>query len=91
MSDEQPILLAEGFEEAFFGVGCRVGLPKLAIYSIPKAVTLLERRGMSRTEARAYLYAQADDVDLGTHTPVWVEEMTVDELRLMVRGDHQVH
>ena len=87
MSDP-PIVLAAGFEEAFVGVGCRSGLPKLAIYSIPKAVMILEARGMDRAEARAFLYEHSETTDLGAATPMWVEEMTLEELHFMTAGDH---
>ena len=84
---EQTILLAADFEEAFLGVGWRIGLPKLAIYSIPRAVTILEARGMSREDARALLYEQSQTMDLGEHTPLWVEEMTVRELQSFTRAE----
>jgi hypothetical protein len=90
---EQEILLAADFEEAFLGVGWRVGLPKLAIYSIPRAVTILEARGMDRLEARELLYEQSQTVDMGELTPLWVEEMTVQELNILTGGgeDRRVH
>jgi hypothetical protein len=88
---EQEILLAADFEEAFLGVGWRVGLPKLAIYSIAKAVTILEARGMSRLEARELLYEQSKTVDMGELTPLWVEEMTLDELSFLMAADNRVH
>ena len=88
---EQEILLAADFEEAFLGVGWRAGLPKLAIYSISRAVTILEERGMSRADARALLYEQSQTVDMGELTPLWVEEMTLDELNFLTAGESRVH
>ena len=89
MSDT-PILLAAGFEDAFIGIGCRSGSPKLAIYSIPKAVEILEARGMDREEAREFLYEHAESTDVGECTPMWVEEMSLDDLRWVTGGD-RVH
>jgi hypothetical protein len=89
---EKTILLAADFEAAFLGVGWRVGCPRLAIYSIARAVTILEARGMSREDARELLYEQSQTVDLGELTPLWVEEMTVEELHFMTTGgDWRVH
>ena len=87
MSDT-PILLAAGFEEAFVGIGCRSGLPKVAIYSIPKAVEILEARGMDREEAREFVYEHSQSTYVGEATPLWVEEMSLDELRFITAG-HQ--
>jgi hypothetical protein len=86
-------MLAAGFDEAFVGIGCRSGLPKLAIYSIPKAVEILEARGMDREEAREFLYDHAHSTDVGACTPIWVEEMTLQELRVMASSGQsdQVH
>jgi len=91
---EQTILLAAEFEEAFLGVGWRVGSPKLAVYSIPRAVAILEARGMSRLDARELLYEQSQTVDVGELTPLWVEEMTLDELNTILANEsvgQQVH
>ena len=86
MSDT-PILLAAGFEEAFVGIGCRSGLPKVAIYSIPKAVDIMVARGMDREEAREFLYEHSQSTYVGEATPLWVEEMSLDELRFITAGN----
>ena len=92
MSRGPTIMLAAGFEDAFLGVGCRIGLPKLAIYSIPKGVAILEAKGMTREDARAFLYEQSETIDVGDATPMWVEEMSMADLHWVLgRTDQRVH
>ena len=81
----EQILLADGLEGAFLGIGRRCGQPDLAIYSIPKAIRILVTRdGMSEDEAREYLEFNSIGAWMGTHTPVWVEVMSLDQLHHLV-------
>ena len=81
----EQILLASGLEGAFLGIGRRCGQPDLAIYSIPKAIRILVTRdGMSEEAAREYLEFNSIGAWMGTHTPVWVEVMSLDQLHHLV-------
>ena len=91
-TNQPDLVLAEGLEEAFLGVGIRRDGPNVTVYSIPRAVNLLcSRLGFERDEARQFLYDRMQDVDLGEGTPVWVEEMTVEELRGLMTQPPTVH
>jgi len=86
------LVLVEGFEEAFIGVGIRRDGSNVTIYSLSVAVDILsEREGLDRDAARRVLYHRARDTGFGEASPVWVEEMTVDELRFLVVDSSVVH
>ena len=87
------LLIAEGLEDAFLGVGVRHGKPNVSVYSLTLAVDILADTGMSREEARNMLYDRIREIDMGASTPIWVEEMNVEELRLLAvdTDDDTVH
>jgi hypothetical protein len=86
------LIIAAGLEAAFIGVGLRHGQAHVAVYSLSAAVDILEEGGMSREDARNLLYDHVRDLDFGEASPVWVEEMSVDELRLLTAtGPTAVH
>ena len=88
------VVLVAGYEEAFIGVGVRSGSfhhTPVAVYSMSLAVDLLvARRGIDSHEARRYLYDFVRQIDMDEGTPIWVEEMTLDELHSIVRGQPEV-
>ena len=76
------MLLADGLDDAVIGVGRRCGQPDLVVYSIERCVQILvERDGMDEEEAREFLEFNAFGGWFGDSTPVWVEEMNVEEIR----------
>jgi hypothetical protein len=77
------LVIAAGLEQAFLGVGVRHGKSNVAVYSLSMAVDILHEGGMSREDARNMLYDRVREMDFGESTPIWVEEMSVDELRLL--------
>lgn len=83
------LIIAADLEEAFIGVGIRRGQSNIAVYSLSIAVDLLEEGGMNREEARNMLYDRVHTLDFGESTPIWVEEMSVDELRLLSIAPHK--
>ena len=91
-STNADLILAAGFESAFLGVAIRPDGPNIAVYSMTEAVRILtERGGLDREEARRVLHERVRDIDLGDSTPLWVEEMTVDELRILASESETVH
>ena len=73
------MLLADGLEEAFLGVGRRFGQKDVAVYSIPKAIDLLVTRdGMSAEDAEEYLECNSIGAWVGDETPLWLESMDVE-------------
>ena len=87
------LVIAAGLEQAFLGVGVRHGKSNVAVYSLSGAVDILQEGGMSREDARNMLYDRVREMDFGESTPIWVEEMSVEELRLLATDteDDVVH
>ena len=80
--DDADLLLADGFDDALIGIGQRCGQPDVAIYSIPLALGILvSRDGMEPDEAREYLEFNTLGAWVGPKTPIWVDPLTVSELR----------
>ena len=75
------LLLAEGLDAAFVGVGRRCGQPEVAVYALEKAVEILVRGGLTMEESIEYLEFNAVGAWLGPTTPIWVESITLRELR----------
>jgi len=74
------MLLADGLDAAFLGVGRRCGQKDVAVYSIPKAIEVLRTRdGMTEAEAEEFLEFNSIGAWVGDETPVWLEAMTLEE------------
>lgn len=70
---EQSILLADGLEEAFIGIGYQFHTP-LAIYSKSKALQCLEKEGMSELEAIEFFDYNIAGAYVGEQTPIFLED-----------------
>lgn len=70
---EQSILLADGLEEAFIGIGYQFHTP-VAIYSKSKAIQCLEKKGMSELEAIEYFDRIFAGAFVGDQTPVFLQD-----------------
>ena len=73
-----PLMLADGFEDAFLGVGRRCGQPDLAVYSIQKSVEILVAQGMTEDEAQEYLDFNTIGAWVGELTPMWIDAITLE-------------
>lgn len=74
--DEQNlILLADGFDEAFLGVGCSCGGKNVAIYDRAKCIRILER-DMSNTEAEEYFSFNTEGAYVGDYTPIFMHKVS---------------
>ena len=73
-----PLMLADGFEDAFLGVGRRCGQPDLAVYSIQKSVEILVAQGMTEDEAQEYLEFNTIGAWVGELTPMWIDAITLE-------------
>lgn len=74
-----PLMLADGFEDAFLGVGRRCGQPDLAVYSIQKSVEILVAQGMTEDEAQEYLEFNTIGAWVGELTPMWIDTITLEK------------
>tara|TARA_R100001086_G_scaffold217670_1_gene134144 strand:+ start:377 stop:763 length:387 start_codon:yes stop_codon:yes gene_type:complete len=74
-TEDEGVLLADGFEEALIGIGHRFTLA-VAVYDRQKCLDILmSRDGMTDEEAEEYLSFNVEGAFMGEHTPVFVEKM----------------
>lgn len=72
--DANNILLADGFEEAFLGVGCAYTGKNVAIYDRAKCIRSLEK-DMSNTEAEEYFGFNVECAYVGDYTPIFMHKV----------------
>lgn len=71
--DDGPLLLADGFEEAFVGVGRRCSRPDVAVYDVDAMMrVIIERDGASYIEALEYLEFNVLGAWVGERTPIYL-------------------
>lgn len=74
-SDEAgKILLADGFDEAFLGIGCSCGGKNVAVYDRAKCIKILER-DMSYEEAEEYFSFNTEGAYVGEYTPIFMHRV----------------
>lgn len=77
---EEEILLADGLDEAFIGIGRRCGQPAVAIYSRQRCLDLLTQRDrLSLDEAREHFEFNIIGGWVGPQTPMFVEEAPTED------------
>ncbi len=71
---EEELLLADGFEKAFIGVGERCGQPDLAVYDRAKCLEILQTdQNMSYEEAEEFFEFNVWGSWVGEKTPMFVD------------------
>ena len=73
MGEDEIILLADGLEHAFMGIGRQFHLP-VAIYSYKKTIKALMRQGMDHSEAVEYFDYNIAGAFVGDQTPVFLQD-----------------
>jgi hypothetical protein len=73
MGDDETILLADGLESAFMGIGRQFTHP-IAIYSYKKTIKILMRQGMDREGAIEYFDYNIAGAFVGDQTPVFLQD-----------------
>jgi hypothetical protein len=73
LSDDENIILADGFENAFLGIGRQFGKP-LAIYDRGKCLDILMEDGMDYEEANDYFSFNVEGSYVGEQTPIFLEK-----------------
>ena len=68
------ILLADGFDGAFLGIGCSCGGKNVAIYDRAKCIKILER-DMSYEEAEEYFSFNTEGAYVGEYTPIFMHKV----------------
>lgn len=69
------ILLADGFDDAFIGLGTRCGQGTIAVYSRDKCIKKLMRDGMAEEAAHEHFDFNVAGAWAGDRTPLFVEEL----------------
>lgn len=74
IGDDYSILLADGLDEAFIGIGWQFNTP-LAVYDRDKCIEILESQGMTPEEAQEYFYFNTQGAYVGEQTPIFLEKI----------------
>jgi len=74
IGDDYSILLADGLDEAFIGIGWQFNTP-LAVYDRDKCIEILESQGMTPEEAQEYFYFNTQGAYVGEQTPIFIEKI----------------
>ena len=75
------MLLADGFAQAFIGVGRRSGQPDIAVYDQLKCIEILEKRdGMTIDEAEEFFEFNVVGAWVGEQTPLFLDGKNMDVL-----------
>lgn len=69
---EEEILLADGFEEAFIGLGHQFDTP-CAVYDVDQCINSLVDEGMTHEEAWEYFDFNVQGSYVGKNTPIFIE------------------
>jgi len=80
--EDNEILLADGFEDAYMGLARQFTKTPLALYDRNKCIRILvDRDGMSEDEAEEYFQFNVEGSWVGDNTPLFFEPLKlIDEL-----------
>ena len=70
---DEEILLADGFDRAFLGIGRVFNGPSIAVYDKSMVITALRESGMKPDEAYEYFDFNVAGAYVGEKTPMFVE------------------
>ena len=70
---DEEILIANGFDRAFLGVGRIFSGPSIAVYDKSMVITILRESGMKPDEAYEYFDYNVAGAYVGEKTPMFVE------------------
>lgn len=71
----EDILLADGFDSAFIGIGSRCGQPDVAVYDVGKCIEALVADWMSYEEAVEYFDFNVVGAWVGPRTPIYMRQL----------------
>ena len=70
----ESILLADGFDDAFMGVGHQFNTP-IAVYSVCRCIEILMEDGLSYEEAVEYFEYNVAGSYMGEQTPIFLNNL----------------
>ncbi len=73
LGDDETVLLADGLEDAFIGIGRQFNTP-IAVYSRSKAIQCFIDQGMTEDEAEEYFNFNTAGAWVGLQTPIFIED-----------------
>ena len=80
MTEDERLVKADGLEDAIIGVGSRINMPEVLIYSYNKAVDIfMKRDGMTYEEAVEWMEFNVVGAWVGETTPIFVHEIPSDQ------------
>lgn len=71
IGEDSGVLLADGFEDAFIGVGWQANLP-VAVYDRDECINILMKDGMEEDEAEEYFEFNVQGAYVGLQTPMFL-------------------
>ena len=77
---DEEILMADGFEDAFMGVAIQFNKP-ISIFDYDKCLTILQKDGMTYSEAEEYMQFNVVGAYVGENTPAFLFKFTNYETR----------
>jgi len=82
------MVLWDGLDEAFVGIGNRCGQPPVAVYDRRRCVEAFVAQGMTEEEAEEWLDFNVVSAWVGEQTPIIVDFMHADEAREWAEEDY---
>ena len=80
MEDDERMVKADGLEDAIIGIGSRINMPDVLVYSYNKCLKIfMERDGMTREEAVEWMEFNVVGAWVGETTPIFVHEIPSDQ------------
>ena len=80
MEDDERMVKADGLEDAIIGIGSRINMPDVLVYSYNKCLKIfMERDGMTREEAVEGMEFNVVGAWVGETTPIFVHEIPSDQ------------
>jgi hypothetical protein len=72
LNDDEQVMLADGYEEAFIGIARRFDGAPFAVYNRNKCIEILIEGGLNRDEAEEYFQFNVEGAYVGENTPAFL-------------------
>lgn len=71
LAEDETILLADGYEDAFVGIGRFFGGEPFALYNRIRCIEILIEQGLNMDDAEEYFQFNVEGAYVGKNTPVF--------------------
>jgi hypothetical protein len=72
LNEEEEVMLADGYEEAFVGIARRFDGQPFAVYDRNKCIKILNEQGLNSEEAEEYFQFNVEGAYMGENTPAFI-------------------